>query len=375
MGRRMLESIRKIYQNEENFRATILAVVACVLLGTFVSRFSAVLWPFLTAIILASWLDGWLTNLRRVKIPRKVGAVAAVFLVVMVMVLGILVVSFILQRYILAYSHHLPRAIAYLSEWLPQAVQTLEKRLPISLDINEEQIRNFLVNSLGGLSEMFLKYAASLYAGAKSVVGFFSFLFFVPILTFYLLKDWPLLVSKTKQCLNRRIVAFADFALPRAKKALGRQIRGQLKVCSAVFVLYSTALAIIGVKPFLVLGFVSGLLTLVPFIGIFLAFIAAFIVAVSQGLGWVRIFSVAVLYFLGSSLESNFLTPKWVGKELGLHPIWMFFAVLFTLAWLGLAGAFFVMPLVTLSWSLLKSLGEWERHLRTVAEDQNRARV
>lgn len=359
MGKSMFSSIRKIYQDDKTFRAMVLLVMVILLVGTLVVNFSTILWPFLTAIILSSWLDSFMPRLRKIGIPRRVGAACSVACVVIVMLTTLLIVSFLLQKYVLAYSSYLPKVITFLAEWIPQKLHEFETRVHIPLDINDEQIQSFLVNSLGNLSEIVLRYASSLYAGAKSVVGFVSFLFFVPILTFYLLKDWPSLVVKTRHFLNEQVLAFADFALPRAKEALRRQIHGQVKVCGAVFVLYSAALAIIGIKPYLVLGFLSALLTLIPFIGIFLAFVVSFIVAINQGLGWPPLLSVALLYFLGSSLESNFLTPKWVGKELGVHPIWMFFAVLFILSWLGLAGAFFILPLVALSWSFIQSTYLW----------------
>lgn len=159
--------------------------------------------------------------------------------------------------------------------------------------------------------------------------------------------------------LSERWLAFLDFAGPQAKQTLKKQISGQFKVSLIVFVLYSVGLSLIGMSAFLFLGFLSAALTFIPFIGIFMAFVVAFAVGFSQGLGPASLLAIAVLYFLGSSLESNFLTPRFVGKKIGLHPVWIFFAVLMTLACLGLGGAFFVMPIASLVWSLIQSTLQW----------------
>ncbi len=357
----MIASLKRLYQDEEVFRAAILVVFALACVVALLAKFAVVIWPFLTAIILASFFNSWISKLQSIGIPRSVGAGLLVILFVTIVLLGVITLSFFIQKHFLYYSCHIHTTIAFLADWIPQKINDLSTSLHLPFELNAEKIREYLVNGLGNLSEMMFHYASTLYKGAKSVVGFFSFLFFVPILTFYLLKDWPKFVEKTRVCLPERILSFADFALPRARQALKNQIHGQIKVCCVVFLFYSTCLFFIGLKPYIFLGFLSGLLTFIPFIGVFIAFVVSFAVAISQGLGLFCIFSVAVLYFVGSSIESNFLTPRWVGEKIGMHPVWIFFAVLTVLAWLGMAGAFFVMPLAALVWSLIQSTIQWFR--------------
>lgn len=357
----MLNRLKRLYEDESAFRATLLVLIGVLGVGWLVSSLSDVLWPFLTAIILSALLNPVVMKFQSAKVPRSVATLILVCLFMVIICFVLIIVSFFIQKYFFTYGQQLPQAIGFLSDWIPQTLKELTTKLHLPLGMDEAKLRGFLSDSLGHLSEMVFRYAVSIYEGAKSLVGFFSFLFFVPIMTFYLLKDWPQLVAKTRECLPPAVLEFTDFALPNAKNALKNQVQGQLKVISVVFVMYSLGLLGIGVSSFLFLGFISGLLTLIPYVGILIAFLIAFVMAVSQGLSVWHCLAVGVLYFLGSSLESNFLTPRWVGAKLGLHPIWIFFAVLSLFSWLGMAGAFFVMPLTTLIWSLIQSTTQWFR--------------
>lgn len=357
----MFSSLKKIYQNEETFRATLILIIMACFLSTIFIKFSSVIGPFLAAIILSSLLNSWISVFQRVGIPRGVGAAFIIIVLITSILLMIIVLSFFIQKHFLYYSKHIHSTISFLANWIPQKLNEIAIQIHIPFEINAEKIRNYLMNSLGIFSEMIVHYAFSVYEGAKSLVSIFSFFFFVPILTFYLLKDWPRFISKIREYTPNRILIFLDFALPRAKESLKNQMKGQFKVSFIVFIMYSLSLFFIGLKSFIFLGFLSGILTFIPFIGIFIAFIIAFIAAFSQGLNIVHIMAIVILYFVGSSIESNFLTPRFVGAKIGLHPVWIFFSVLTVLACFGISGALFVMPLATLVWSFIQSTLKWLR--------------
>lgn len=358
----MLSIIKKCYQDEETFRAVVLLLIGGGIFLAAVWNFANVLGPFLAAIVLAALLNSVVTRLQKCGIPRFVGAGVLIITLVALLSVILMIFLFFLQKYIAYCASHIPATLEFLANWIPQKLHRLNEvtqqfGMPFALDA--ENIRVTILQSMGSLAEAMVRYAGSVYTHAKSLVGVLSFLFFVPILTFYLLKDWPHVVVKTRFFLSERWLAFLDFAGPQAKQTLKKQINGQFKVSLVIFVLYSVGLSLIGMSAFLFLGFLSAALTFIPFIGIFIAFVVAFAVGFSQGLGPASLLAIAVLYFLGSSLESNFLTPRFVGKKIGLHPVWIFFAVLMTLACLGLGGAFFVMPIASLVWSLIQSTLQW----------------
>lgn len=360
----MLNVIKKWYQDEETFRAVILSLICGGILLAFVWKFAEVLGPFLAAIVLAALLNGVVTRLQKMGIPRFIGAGVLVSTLVSLLLVALTVFLFFMQKYAAYCASHIPATLEFLANWIPQKlhkINEITQQLHIPITLDDEKIRTTLLQSIGGAVEALVHYAGSVYAHAKSVVSILSCLFFVPILTFYLLKDWPRIVSKIRSCMSNRWLAFVDFVGPKAKQTLKNQMSGQSKVGLVIFAFYSVGLDLVGMKAFLFLGILSALLTFIPFIGIFIAFVVAFVVGFSQGLGPMPLLEIIMLYFFGSSLESNFLTPRFVGKKIGLHPVWIFFAVLMTLACFGIGGALFVMPLASLVGSLIQSTLKWLR--------------
>lgn len=357
----MLASLKKLYQDESSFRAMILLSIFLVI-GIFVlAQISSILWPFIGAILLAALLNPWIRKLQRIGVSRSLGAVVLLSLLILAFFIIGLVTSFFVQKYFVLYLHNIRNTAVFVADWIPRTLTTLAEKMHVPFEINAMRIREYVISSLGNMTDVLLRYVFSLFDTAKSVVGMFSFLFFVPILTFYLLKDWPKFAAKTKEYSPKAIVEFTSVAFPKARKALALQVLGQAKVASLLMVFYAVCLWAISIKPFILLGFMSGVATFIPFLGIFIAFIITFLAALGQGLGLWHLFLVAVLYFVGSSIESNFLTPNIVGNKIGIHPVWIFFAVFATLAVFGLSGAFFIMPIATTVWSLIHSGVQWLR--------------
>jgi predicted PurR-regulated permease PerM len=351
----MFDPIKKIYKNEEAFRATIVFFLALTLICTIFAKLSLVIWPFAVSMILSSTLNVGVNKLQRIGIPRSLGTALLIVVLLGGLAFVIGVISFLVHKHLLYYSKHINSTVKFLADWIPQKLAEIRAFTHLPLEINADKIREFLAANLGGMAEAFGRYALSLYDGAKSVMSMFSFLFLVPIITFYITRDWHKCIAKIREYTPERILAFADFALPNAKESLKNQIAGQFKVSLIVMPLYGVGLWAIGLNPFISLAVMSGFCTFIPFIGIFIAFLVAFVLALAQGLQLVYIIMIAALYFVGSSIESNFLTPHFVGGRIGLHPVWIFFAVLAMYTCVGMAGALFVMPVATLIWSLIHS--------------------
>ncbi|MDR2464436.1 MAG: AI-2E family transporter [Holosporales bacterium] len=355
----MFSSIKKIYKNEEIFRATIVFTLAMVFVYAALVKISTVIWPFIVAIIFASIINTWVTKLQKLGCPRGIGAALFIIIIISILLLILIITSFFVQKNIAYYSKHINSTVKFLSEWIPSKLDVVATKFHLPLEINAEKIREYLMTSLDGIAEMLMNHALSMYERIKSVISMFSFLFLVPILTFYLAKDWPKFTSKIREYTPDKILTFADFCIPQVQRAIKKQMGGQVKVCFIVCVTYSFGLYFIGIKHFIFLGCISGILAFIPYIGSFIAFAIALISTISQGLPLVYVIFIASLYFIGSSIESNFLTPKLIGSKIGLHPVWIFFAVLTTFTCVGIGGAFFVMPLATIVWSTIQCAIIW----------------
>jgi predicted PurR-regulated permease PerM len=311
------------------------------------------------ALILSAFLAPYVSKMQKFGCPRGLGSLCVVGFFFLLFLLCLAVFSFFVKKYISQYYKNAHNTVALLADWIPRRINHLAHSFHIPVEIDAAMIRDFLGKSLGELSEAIVHSLLALYDRAKSVASAVSFVIFVPILTVYLTKDWPKGVRKVREYTPRKLLAFFDFAFQRAKINFKKQWKGQCAVSSCVCLFYAVGLFFIGIKPFILLGILSGLLTFIPFLGIFIAFLLAFLMGLGQGVGPLSLVSIIALYFLGSSIESNVLTPRWVGAEIGLHPVWVFFAVLIIIAWLGFGAAFFVMPLATLMWSLIQSAILW----------------
>lgn len=355
----MLTLVKKIYQDENAFRATIVLSILAVGIYFLLAKLSGILWPFIAAILLAALLNPCVCGLRKIGISRGLGSAILILLLVLIFLMVGGVISFFVQKYIVYYSHNINKTIAFVADWVPKTLSIVAKRIHLPFAIHADRIHEYVMNSFGLITEIFVHYVFSLFDTAKSVVGIFSFLFLVPILTFYLLKDWLKLIATTKEYTPSQVVHFAEFAFPKVKTALLNQVSGQAKVACILTLIYSPCLFALGLKPYLLLGFLSGISTFIPFLGIFIAFLISFIAALGHGLSIVPLILLMVLYFVVSSIDSNFLTPKLIGEKVGLHPVWIFFAVFATLAVFGIGGAFFIMPIATAIGSFVHSGIDW----------------
>ncbi|MDR1597463.1 MAG: AI-2E family transporter [Holosporales bacterium] len=360
----MFALIKKLYKDEEAFRAAVVWVAIAFIVGALFIQLAPAVKPFLFAMFFAALLNSGVNKLQKVGIPRYAGAAVLTIATVSILMLAVTLFYFAVHKHIISYSKDIKTAIEFLADWIPRALHKLSERIHLPIEIKTENIRDYLMSNLGDIAEKLGVYVLSIYDSAKSVVSVFSFMFLTPILTFYMLKDWPICIAKVRACLSNKALSFADFAIPQAKVALKHQMAGQLKVSLIVLVLYGAGLAGIGLAPVALLSTISAVLTFIPFIGIFVAFLITFAVAVTQGLSFAQIGGVAALYFIGSSIESNFLTPHFVGNKIGLHPLGIFFAVLSMSICVGLGGVIFVMPVATLIWSMIQSLSLWLKRER-----------
>ncbi|MDR0632914.1 MAG: AI-2E family transporter [Holosporales bacterium] len=351
--------LKSLYQSEEKFRATVLLFVfACVALLIFFKIFDVIL-LFIFSYCLSLLLHPYVTKLQKIKIPRAIGAAIIILTVVVFIAMIFFVFSFFIYKHFTHYSKNVGESISFISNWVPETINTIATKMHIHVDINSARIKEYLLNSLGTVTELLIRYSGSLFDQAKSVISISSSIFMSSILSFYMLKDWPNLAKKMRRYIPIKITDFLDFAAPNIKMSIKKQMVGQLRVSAIMSTLYTIGLFLLSVKPYILIGVLSGLLTFIPFIGILMAFLCAIFIGFGQGIGFTPMLLLVALYFFGSSFESNFLTPKLVGNEIGLHPIWIFFAVFTGLTLCGFVGALFIMPVASFTSSFLRSLGEW----------------
>ncbi|OYY80803.1 MAG: phosphoribosylaminoimidazole-succinocarboxamide synthase, partial [Hydrogenophilales bacterium 16-62-9] len=195
----------------------------------------------------------------------------------------------------------------------------------------------------------------TLQTGALAVVGVLANLLLIPVVMFYLLKDWDIMVGRVAALTPRGWAATLNRVARAMDAVVGEFLRGQLAVMGTLSIYYTLALWAAGLDYALPIGILTGVLSFVPFLGFGLGMILALLVALLQFPDWTGVAWVAGIYLAGQALESYVVTPRLVGERVGLHPV----AVIFALAAFGqLFGFVGVLLAVPLAGVLLVTLRE-----------------
>ncbi len=205
------------------------------------------------------------------------------------------------------------------------------------------------------LVEMLQNVFDNAITSSLTLINILSLVFITPILIFYLLKDWDLLIGKINDYLPRKISVSAKKIAADIDKTLSGYVRGQFNVCFILGVIYSVLLSFTGLNFGVLIGLLTGLFSFIPFVGMICGVTIAIIVALFQwGFDVANISSVAVVFIIGQVVESNFLTPKLIGAKIGLHPVWLIFGLFVFGLLLGFIGVLVAVPLTAICGVIIK---------------------
>lgn len=166
------------------------------------------------------------------------------------------------------------------------------------------------------------------WSGGLAVVNFLAVILVTPVVAFYLLMDWDRLVAAIDDYLPRQHRPTIHRIAGDLDRVLAGFVRGQMTVCFVLGTFYAVALMVVGLNFGLLIGVFAGLISFIPFVGSIVGGALSIGVALAQFWGdWLWIAVVALIFVGGQAIEGNFLTPKLVGDKIGLHPVWLMFAL------------------------------------------------
>ncbi|HTR83095.1 MAG TPA: AI-2E family transporter [Reyranella sp.] len=178
-----------------------------------------------------------------------------------------------------------------------------------------------------------------------AIINLLGLLFITPVVTFYLLRDWPKVVAAIDGTLPLDHAETVRKVAHDANAAVAGYVRGQALVCLCLGSIYGIGLTIVGLQFGFVIGLMAGLISFIPFVGTFVGATTALGMALAQfPPDWISVGEVAVVFLIGHLLEGNFLSPKLVGERVGLHPVWIMFALLAGGSLLGFVGVLVAVP-------------------------------
>ena len=322
---------------------TIYFLIVGVLLAVIFFYFSRrVLTPFFIAFALAYLLDPVTDRLESLRISRTF-AVLVLMAGVFSLVTGIGLLIFPLLK--LQAEHlvsNLPNYIAIMQEWMHPLLGVVGE---------PEKIQGILNRELLKIGELPLKVISSITSILwGSVAGLFSFILFlanlviIPVVMFYLLRDYDLINKKMLSFVPARTREQVLSLIKEIDGVLADFVRGQLMVGLIMAGLYSIGLFFCGTPMSLFIGLLAGLASLVPYLGLVFGFVPAAILTFMQTQDWVLVFGVAGVFAVVQGLEGMIITPRIVGEKIGLHPVAIILAVLLGAEFFGLVGVIVSVP-------------------------------
>jgi predicted PurR-regulated permease PerM len=211
---------------------------------------------------------------------------------------------------------------------------------------------------LGSIGDVASTVLGKVSRSGLGIVMWMTNLVLIPVVAFYLLRDWDRLVGKIDGMLPRSIQPTVAYLARESDKVLGAFVRGQLLVMLALGVFYGAGLTLIGLSVGPLIGMVAGLLSFVPYLGFIVGFVAAIIAALVQYGDWTHVLLVCGVFVVGQLLEGYVLVPRLVGEKIGLHPVAVIFAVLAGGSLFGFLGVLLALPAASVIMVLLRYLLE-----------------
>ncbi|HET6160445.1 MAG TPA: AI-2E family transporter [Dongiaceae bacterium] len=301
----------------------------------------SILLPFVAGMAIAYLLDPVCDRLEAMGASRTLATsiVTAVFAIAVILLL-LLIVPLAVQQ-VLAFLGSLPDFIARTQARLQPYIMELQQRLDLS---DSAQLGEVARNRLGTALSWLAGLLEGVVGQGLALANLLSLIFITPVVTFYLLRDWDRLVARLDDLLPRDHAAVIRAQAVLTNQTLAGFARGQSMVCLILALYYSIALMVIGLPFGIVIGLLAGLLTFIPYVGSLTGFAVSMAIAIGQFDSWWPVALVAIVFAIGQALEGNFLTPKLVGDRVGLHPVWIIFALLAGGALFGFVGLLLAVP-------------------------------
>jgi predicted PurR-regulated permease PerM len=312
--------------------------IAALLFFVALWYLGSVLVPFLLGGAVAYFLDPIADRLERFGLSRAMATMVISIAAFVLVVLLVLAVIPLLVQQLTGLISAAPTLVAEFQAFLITRFPELSDSTSV------------MRTTLDQIAQAVQARGATLAQGVvSSVFGVMSWLIFivvVPVVAFYLLMDWDKLVARIDTLLPRDHAPVIRKLAKEIDNALAGFVRGQLSVCLSLGVYYATGLVLAGLQFGLVIGAIAGAMTVIPYIGALVGGALAIGFALYQFWGdWVSIGVIAAVFAFGQFIEGNVLTPRLVGKSVGLHPVWLMFALSLFGALFGIAGMLVAVPI------------------------------
>ncbi|WP_426416522.1 AI-2E family transporter [Aestuariirhabdus sp. LZHN29] len=327
---------------------------ATLVAGGLVYLLSPILAPFLVAMILAYLGDPIADRLEAYGCSRT-WSVVWVFVVMTLLLLAVMLVIIPMLGSQLRY------LVTNLPDWIRDTERHLVPLLQGYLGVEAEQLQLSAVvaqlkESWQGVGNILVGGILSVSRSGLAVAGWLANLLLIPVVAFYLLRDWDILMEKLRALLPLNVQPLIRGLTRECDEVLGAFLKGQMIVMICLGVIYSIGLWIVGLKLALVIGLLAGLASIVPYMGFIVGIGAAMVAGLFQFDGYLPLLWIGGVFMVGQMLEGMVLTPMLVGDRIGLHPVAVIFAIMAGGQLFGFTGILLALPVGAVIMVLVRHL-------------------
>jgi predicted PurR-regulated permease PerM len=319
----------------------------------FLYLIRGILLPFMVGILVAYFLDPAADRLEKAGLGRGAATATITIGFFSILALGLALLAPMLAGQIMDLLAKLPSYYNNLRQWLDNYVASVPLLQNLPVDITGRHPEQFSQFS-GKIVETGQRFVMGMLQSGLVFMNLISLLVITPVVAFYLLRDWDRLTAKIDALLPRQSAAVIRQQLAAIDDTMAGFIRGQSNVMLILGIYYAIGLSLAGLASGALIGFVAGLLIIIPYIGTFIGGCLAVGVAFAQFPDFLHVAVVGAIFVLGQMLEGYYLTPKLVGSKVGLHPVWIIFGMLAGGALFGFVGILLAVPVTAVIGVLMR---------------------
>ncbi|MGY2994783.1 MULTISPECIES: AI-2E family transporter [Mesorhizobium] len=317
-------------------------LAGAAILALFLYVFSDILLPFVAGMVLAYFLDPVADRLQRLGLSRFMATVVILITFLIVLVLAFVILIPVLATQMADFASKLPEYLTRLQSLITSFdPKWLEQKFGVNANGLRDGLNSLLTSGFGLLTTVF----TSIWSSGVALVSVVSLFVVTPVVAFYMLLDWDRMVAVIDSWVPRDNVATVRAIARDVNTATAGFVRGQGTLCLVLGAMYATGLTLTGLNFAILIGLFAGLISFIPYVGSLTGLVLAVGVAFVQFWpDWTMIVAVAVVFFIGQFIEGNILQPRLVGKSVGLHPVWLMFALFAFGALFGFVGLLIAVP-------------------------------
>lgn len=318
---------------------------AALAFGLMVYAAASILLPFVAGMALAYLFDPVANRLERLGLSRvwATAVMLAVFLAVAVLL--VILVLPVVGSQLAGLVANVPSYVGLLQNWLAQHSDSAVFR---ALHITQIDLNSSLGTLVSSGSSVVSTLIASVWSGGQTLVSALSLMVVTPVVAFYLLVDWGRMIAAIDDNLPREHRATILKLAREMDRGVANFVRGQVSCSLLLGLFYAVSLSLAGLRFGLLIGLFAGLVSFIPYLGTISGGALAIGLAFLQfwpDYAWIAV--IVGIFVAGQFIEGNILQPKLIGSSVGLHPVWLMFALLAGGAWLGFLGLLIAVPAAT----------------------------